>query len=174
LKLPLLPKIIVVDTNFLIANADPKTSEDTRHKIENIFKVAEKIKTRIILPMPAIAEYLVQADEGALNILNTLERKTFIFAAPFDRFAAFECALLERQARESGDKRDGSTIPWQKIKIDRQIIGIARAQGATLIITNDQSLKLNALRFGISSIDIDEFELPEDAKQRTLPSISKK
>lgn len=174
MKLPLLPKVVVVDTNFLIANADPKTSEDTRHRITHIFAIAEKTKTRIIFPMPAIAEYLVQADEGALNILNVSERKTFIFAAPFDRAAAFECALLERQARESGDKRDGSTIPWQKIKIDRQIIGIARAQGATLIITNDQNLKLNAMRFGILSIDIDEFDLPEDAKQRTLPSIPAK
>lgn len=75
MKLPLLPKVVVVDTNFLIVNADPKTSEDTRHRITHIFATAEKTKTRIIFPMPAIAEYLVQADEGALNILNVLEKK---------------------------------------------------------------------------------------------------
>jgi rRNA-processing protein FCF1 len=167
------PNVILVDANFLIAHANPKTTFEDRAKIDYFLESAEKAKAKIIIPMPAIAEYLVGADEAALDTLNALEKKAYILCAPFDRAAAYECALLDRGALGAGDKKDGKIEPWQKIKIDRQIVAIAKANSAKLIITLDTGVQSNAKRVGIPAIDIKSLELPEKAKQRTLPHVPK-
>lgn len=120
----LVHKSILVDANFLVAMVDPKLSTDDRARIDHLFETVEKAKGRIVIPMPAAAEYLVGADIAGVETLNRLERKAHILLAPFDRAAAFECAQLDRASIGAGDKRDGSTAPWQKIKIDRQIVAI--------------------------------------------------
>jgi hypothetical protein len=76
---------------------------------------------------------------------------------------------LDRAALGGGDKKDSIDQPWQKIKIDRQIIAIAKANGAKLIISMDTGVQTNAKRVGISTIDIQGLELPESAKQKVLP-----
>ena len=123
--------------------------------------------------MPAIAEYLVKADQAALKTLYALEKKSYIFAAPFDRKAAIECALLDGAAMGKGDKKDGSSEPWQKIKIDRQIIAIGRAHNVSLIISSDKNLKANADRVAIPCLEIDDLELPDSSKQQALFKTSK-
>jgi predicted nucleic acid-binding protein len=168
------PKCILVDANFLIASIHPKTSSDDRAKIDYFFIRAEKAKSKIIIPMPAIAEYLVLADTAAIETLNRLERKAFIVVAPFDRSAAFECALLDRAAIGSGDKKDGALAPWQKIKIDRQIVATGKAHGASLVISGDDGVRNNALRVGMLAKTIQELELPESARQAKLELITKK
>lgn len=159
------PRGIVVDANFLVAIVSPKTSNDDQARIDYLFENAERAKSKIIIPMPAVAEYLVGADIAALETFNKLEKKAFVWVAPFDRAAAFECAQLDRAAIGSGDKKDGIQAPWQKIKIDRQIVATAKAYGATLIISGDESIRNNALRVGISAKTIQELELPLRARQ---------
>lgn len=166
-----LPRCVLVDANFLIANVDPKLESDDKARISHFLFQAEKAKTRIIVPMPAVAEYLVGADIAALETFNKLERKAFIFVAPFDRAAAFECAQLDRAALGGGDKRDGADTPWQKIKIDRQIVAIGKVHGATLVISADSGVRSNALRVGMFAKTIQELELPESALQGNLPLV---
>lgn len=168
------PKCILVDANFLIASVHPKTSPDDRAKIDYFFICAENAKAKIIIPMPAIAEYLVGADIAAIETLNKLERKAFIVVAPFDRAAAFECAQLDRAAIGSGDKKDGALAPWQKIKIDRQIVATGKAHGASLVISGDDGVRNNALRVGMLAKTIQELELPESARQAKLELTTKK
>lgn len=162
------PTVALVDANFLVAHASRNISTDDRARINYFFEQAEKKRTKIIIPMPAIAEYLVGADIAALDTLNLLEKKSYIFCAPFDRTSAYECALLDRAALNNG-KKDGVDQPWQKIKIDRQIVAIAKAYSAKLIVSMDTGVQSNAKRVGIPAIDIQGLELPESAKQRVLP-----
>lgn len=168
------PKCILVDANFLVAWVNPKTTPDDKARLEYFFARAEAAKSKIIIPMPAVAEYLVGADTAALETFNKLERKTYIAVVPFDRVSAFECALMDRAALGSGDKKDGSTEPWQKIKIDRQIVATGRAHGATLVVSGDEGVRQNALRVGIAGKAISELELPDEAKQKKLELVIKK
>lgn len=124
--------------------------------------------------MPAVAEYLVGADIAALETFNKLERKAFVVVAPFDRAAAFECAQLDRAAIGGGDKKDGAKAPWQKIKIDRQIVATGKAHGATLIVSGDEGVRNNALRVGMVAKTISELELPIGARQGKLEYDSSK
>lgn len=162
---PELPRIIAVDCNFLVASQSDKTSDDNAARIQNFFSLIEKRKSKLVIPMPAVAEYLVGADIAGNAWVNALARKSSIILAPFDLAAAHECALLDRGAFNSGDKRDGVKDPWQKVKIDRQIVAIARSVGAKLIISNDKGVRANAARAFISAKSIEDLELPETAKQ---------
>lgn len=146
----------------------PVISDDDRARIDHFLANAERSKARIVVPMPAVAEYLVGADAAGIESFNKLERKAHILVAPFDRAAAFECALLDRAALGGGNKKDEIDAPWQKIKVDRQIIAIGKAHGATLVISHDDSVRRNALRVGITATTVQELELPPSARQTKL------
>jgi predicted nucleic acid-binding protein len=163
-----LPKVIVVDANFIVAYVSPKTNSDDRARIDHFMECAEKAKSKIVFPMPAIAEFLVGADLAGVEFLNRLEKKTFLQLADFNRAAAFELAQIDRAALNTGDKKDETIAPWQKIKIDRQIVAIGKSLGATLVISGDGSVRNNALRIGMQAMTIQELELPQAAKQQKL------
>jgi len=165
---PPFPKRILVDANFLVAWFDRGTSTADRARIEYFVDQAEKAKSRIIVPTPAIAEYLVKADVAGIEMVNKLDRKTYVLIAPFDMTSAFECSQLDRAAIGAGDKRDGVTEPWQKIKIDRQIVAIGKANGASLVVSDDDGVRNNALRVGMRASSIAQLELPKSALQAPL------
>ena len=100
--------------------------------------------------------------------MNELERKKHFLIAPFDRAAAFECALLDRAALGAGDKKDGAIDPWQKVKIDRQIVAIGKANGARLVISGDAAVRSNAIRIGMDARTVHDLELPQSARQGKL------
>jgi predicted nucleic acid-binding protein len=169
------PRCVLIDANFLVASVSPKTTADDKARIEHFFACAEKAKAKIVIPMPAVAEYLVRADIAAIETFNKLERRTFIVVAPFDRAAAFECAQLDRAALGgANDKKDGTTAPWQKIKIDRQIVATGKAHGVSLVISGDVSVRNNALRLGMFTKEIHELELPDSARQTNLELVTQK
>lgn len=166
-----LPKVILVDANFIVAYVSPKTNADDRARIDHFIDSAEKTKSKIVFPMPAIAEFLVGADLAGVDFLNRLDRKTFFIMADFNRAAAFELAQIDRAAMNVGDKKDETDAPWQKIKVDRQIVAIGKSLGAGLVISGDRSVRNNALRVGMAGKTIQELELPEAAKQQKLALV---
>lgn len=170
----ILPKIIVVDANFIIAYCSIKTSPDDRARIEHFIERVEKAKAKVVFPMVAVAEFLVGADLAGVDFLNTLDRNAHIQMADFNRAAAFELAQIDRAAIGSGDKKDESEEPWQKIKTDRQIVAIGKAQGAKLVISNDKNVRNNALRVNIQAMKIQELTLPDSARQMHLVPLPTK
>jgi len=163
------PPIVAVDTCFLVRALVTARRADDEHKAWHFIERMEKARHKLVVPMPALAEYLVRADTASLEIVEQLERKAYVEAKPFDRAAAFECAQMDAAARGRGDKRDGSRDSWQKVKIDRQIVAIAKSVGAELIITDDDSVKACALRVGIPSMRVSDLSLPPEVRQGTLP-----
>jgi len=165
---PALPKRILVDANFLVALVNPKLHEELRLRMSTLIEQIEAQKCTLIVPMPALAEYLVGADIAGVESINVLERKTYVFMANFDRAAAFECATLDSAAIGRGDKRDGSEENWQKVKVDRQLIAIGKSNGAQLIISQDKGVRNTALRVGMSCLSIADLPLSQDRAQRKL------
>lgn len=183
-----LPQRIAVDANFLVAHVNPGLSADDRARIDYLLASVEKAKSKIIVPMPALAEFLVGAELAGVDVVNKMDRKAHILMAPFDRASAFECAQLDRAAlgggvvgqkgkngqKDPSAKKDGVNEHWQKIKVDRQIVAIAKAHGAQLIISADVGVRSNALRVGIQTLTIGELELPESARQAKLELVQAK
>lgn len=160
---------ILVDANVLVAWSADATPPETRARLDYLLDRAGAAGQRIIIPTPALAEFLVRTDEATAGWLSTLERKAAVYIAPFDRMAAFECALIDRAALGSGDKRDGRLDPWQKIKIDRQIAAIGKALGVGLVVAEDAGVRSTSLRLGMQALTIGELDLPPGGVQTALP-----
>ena len=164
-------KIIAVDCNLLVIwTTTTKTNADNRARIEHLFNYIEKSKGKMIIPMPAIAEFLVKADIMGVEFLNQLERKNCVILGNFDRPSAYECAQMDSAALGRSDKKDGAKDTWQKVKVDRQIIAISKTLGATMIITNDKGVETSALRTGMSVCSVQDLPIPDKDKQ--LPLLS--
>lgn len=159
--------IVALDANCLVKWAAQSKSDDIARLDELLRSVAAK-NGKIVIPMPCFAEYLVGTDEATAAWISALERRKSVALAPFDRRAAFECALLDRRALSAGDKRGGRQDPWQKIKIDRQVIAIARVQRADELISDDAGLRSTALATGMAVRAIAELDLPDSARQTSL------
>jgi len=163
-----LPRLVLVDANFLVRAISKKKPGDDEHKALHLLERVEKARGQIVIPTAALAEYLVLADAASLPLLDQLERKACIRLVPFDRAAAYECANLDAAAKGRGDKKDGSSSCWQKIKVDRQIVAIAKASGVGLIVSDDQDVHSNASRVGIRATTITALPLPDRLRQGTL------
>lgn len=164
-----IPKVVALDANALVCLCEH--DGDRRVKLDYLVERLEKQKGTLQIPAPALSEYLVNANQAGLAIVQALERKAGIEVAAFDTVAAYECAQLNAAAQGRGDKRDGNSQAWQKIKIDRQIVAIAKARGAKLIISDDEGVKEAAARVGISVLKVDELEFPDSARQQSFPAI---
>ncbi len=163
-----LPKVIVVDANFIVAYCSSTTSADDQARIQYFIERAEKARSKIVFPMVCIAEFLVGADLAGITFLKTLEKKACIFMADFNMAAAYELSLIDRAAIGAGDKKDESEENWQKIKIDRQLVATGKSLGAQLVISNDRGVRNNALRIGMQALGIQELELRESDRQMQL------
>ncbi len=88
--------------------------------------------------------------------------------ADFDMMAAVEVAAMTRDAIRAGDKKDGSTSPWQKVKIDRQIIAIARVRGVERIYSDDKGVAAFAEKVALPVVQTWAMPLPPEDPERNL------
>lgn len=177
------PDKVAVDTNFLVALLDESLNADDRARLDDFVATIEKSRGKLIIPMPVLAEFLAGADHAGLEHADALEHRAYVEIAPFDRKSASECALLESAAfgraavakskgkDSAAAKKDGDTASRQKVKVDRQIVAIAKAFGAKTIISNDDGVRTHALRAGISHMKVSELPLPPSAAQRKLDLV---
>ena len=121
-----------------------------------------------VIPTPALAEFLVRADEAGAEYLRIMESRRVIREAHFGKRTAVELAAMAREALDQGDKRGGSDSPYQKVKFDRQIVAIARVEGEQKIYSNDSSLKGFAESVGLKVVHVAELDLPPEYPQQEL------
>jgi len=153
-----------------VALVSPATPPDDRERLNGLIKKIGAQRSYVGVPAPAFAEFLVKSDAATAAILLTFERKAALRILPFDRKAAVQCALLDRAAHATGKKRGSAAqnAPWQKIKVDRQIVAIALANNAELIVAQDGDIPSIAADAGVPATTIESLELPEWAKQGKL------
>lgn len=161
--------MVIFDANVLIALVSSRTSSDNLARLEGLLADISKRHTFVGIPTPALAEFLVRTDGATQGLFAALERKAAIRVLPFDRKAAYECSVLDRTAQSSGDKRGPAKgAPYQKVKIDRQIVAIALANGADAIISGDATLRAIASGAGLKAGTIEDLDLPASARQHPL------
>lgn len=71
------PRVITVDANVLVAYVGRSHPTDDRRRLAGFFGQVEKSKAKMIIPTPALAEYLARADRTALESIDHLEHKSF-------------------------------------------------------------------------------------------------
>lgn len=108
------------------------------------------------------------AMQGYLDRLN--EYAAFKIA-PFDQKAAIEAALALSDALKRGGHRVDAANPdatKTKIKFDRQIVAIAKAEGAHTIYSDDRDVHSYAAIAGLKAIGTSDLDLPPEDPQQSL------
>jgi len=144
--------VVVFDSAFLLLVLDPKAPtprdpksdkiiEKGRARVEYLIDSLSDARTRMLVPAPVLAEVLVHAGAATAGYIVKIRGVSSMQVADFDTLAAIECAQLTGAALKKGKKRGAaSNEPWQKVKIDRQIIAIAKVHRAEIIYTCDAGL----------------------------------
>lgn len=149
---------------------DPQTGApvtEAQARAEAVVQSIQKSKRKIILPAPACAELLTAIGPDAQQYLNIVSRSRVFEIGSFDARGAAELALLNRDTFKLHDSKNRAE-PYQKRKVDRQIIAIAKVYGATELYTDDIGLAKRARMCGITPVSIAEIPIPEAAKQLPL------
>ena len=147
------------------APLDPSTKKPTVRAVERIEALVESLEglhERIVIPTPALCEFLVLAGKDGSAYLSTIHQQGSFIVQPFDQRAALELAALELVARSKGSKR----LPlqpetaWQKVKFDRQIVAIGKIHGVSVLYSDDLHVRLLAEDVGIHAVSCWELPLP--------------
>jgi predicted nucleic acid-binding protein len=130
--------VVVFDASFLIMLLDPKVkgAGEVDARLAHLIETLDKRKDDIVVPTPALSEVLIGAGDAAPAYLDILNRSSRFKIAPFGTRAAVEAAARHREAIGAGDKKEGAPS-WAKVKFDRQIVAIAKVEGATRIYSED-------------------------------------
>jgi hypothetical protein len=162
--------------SFLV-NPDAKTPNhpttgrpvsDAGKRFQFLKAQIEKSGNTILIPTPALSEVLVSIGDAAPAVIELLNHSARFRIADFDQRAAVELAAMTREALRAGDKKAGSPEPWQKVKLDRQIIAIARVNQVERIYSDDGGIKRFAELIGLQVVQTWEMPLPPEDPQGAL------
>ena len=162
--------MIAFDAGVLIAYKNPKCAPEIRIRIEGLVTRAITSRQRIIIPSPAVTEFLAGIEgpaEAAKASLILTQSKNFRVAS-FGERASLETALVISRVKTRGTrKHEGAS--WAKAKFDWQIAAIAKVEGAESIFTTDNDVVRAAGHFGLHGVYVPEMDLPDEARQGNLP-----
>ncbi|MEW6352681.1 MAG: PIN domain-containing protein [Pseudomonadota bacterium] len=173
--------MVVFDTATIVLVIDPKSRPPVdpatgipvtkcKERIDYLIKTLGESRTRILIPTPVLAEFLVKAGPSKDKFLKEfLSNKNFL-VCPFDQRAAIELAYLEDAALKSERTLD-PTQTKAKVKFDRQIAAIAKIQEADCIYTDDGNLAKIARANGMRTVMTCEIPLPPENPQQSLPLL---
>lgn len=175
--------IVAVDANFLPFIVNPELVDDASIAL-NPIKESRSIQiasflhslnvdsnSKIIIPTPVLAEVLVVMD-SAIDFVEDIKKNKVFKIAPFDVLAAIELSQIDKLALAAGDKRSGSLSPWQKIKVDRQIVAIAKVNRVRIIYSNDADLKLFGEQQGIPVLNFGDIPIIPELSQTRLDLVT--
>ena len=174
--------MIVFDSSVLLlvldpqakAPRDPKTGETVEAAAERIDYLIDTLTSqneKVVIPTPVLSEVLVHADKALQPYLDVLNSQAVFRIVPFDQKAAIEAALATSDAIKRGGYRVDAANPdasRTKIKFDRQIVAIAKAEGAHTVYSDDQDVRSYATLSGLRAYQTSDLELPPEDPQGSL------
>jgi predicted nucleic acid-binding protein len=161
--------VVVFDNNVLCLllhpEADvpdnPETGRPVDRAQDRMSHLVEQLReqgARILIPTPVLSEFLTFASAEYLTVIH---ESTHFEIAAFDQRAAIEASAALRHAIKCGQgKKLGLVGNWQKIKIDRQVVAIAKVNGAETIYTTDRDIQALAKDSGLQTIHVADLQLP--------------
>ena len=157
---------VVFDASILIDLFNPRLKGDRKVKLEFLVETLQKDRSKILIPTPALTEFMVKADKARDEYLRSLSVKTAFKLEPFGERAAMECALLLAQALPMRERRQVSKV---KFKFDWQIVAVAASCNAKAIYSDDDDIARYAERVNIPAYKTDDLPLPISARQEQIP-----
>lgn len=165
---------VVLDSNALIYLLNPKANRDTRARLKGLLKEVESSRGQALIPTPVLTEYLSHAPESELRqkLMDAFRASRWVAVVAYDELASIECVEMHIRAKGEGDKRAPLPVssPWQSVKIDRQIVAIAKLRKAS-IVTGDADVLKVAEWAGIKAVRAQDLPIPESERQLTIAGM---
>lgn len=170
--------MVAADSSFLSLLLNPNSKVPTcpssgapiSHWKERVQAAVEKHSRDgdvLLVPTPCLTEIATAVPNTAL-VVSAIERSSAFKIAPFDAKAAIDLAEANKEALNSGNKRGDLDGEYQKIKLDRQIVVIAKSAGCKVFYTDDKNQTKFAKQQGLKVVHSWELDLPESARQVEL------
>jgi predicted nucleic acid-binding protein len=150
--------------------SDPETGKPVdcpKERVEGLVVKLSKAKEKIIIPAPVAAEILTVIGPTNTEYLSIINRSSVFEVIPFDAKAAVELAFLNRDVFGTRDKKSKAQ-PYQKVKVDRQILAICKVAHCDTLYTDDKSLIGCAQLCGITTERLCDLPIPDSARQHKL------
>jgi hypothetical protein len=143
-----------------------KPIERLPDRIEELIEDWETNNETVIIPTPALAQFLILAHHEASDYLAKISGSTYFKVRSFDERAAVELATIHIGAITSGRKRKrgDSIAPWAKVNFDRQIVAVAVVNNASTIYTDDGDMIKFAKSQGLDVVS--SWDLPEPREKQ--------
>ena len=165
--------MVVFDASLLMLILDDNAKAslpNARERVEYLINCLSKEGERIVIPTPALSECLVHAGPAGPGYLAILGKRAVFRIASFDERAAVEAAFRTWAARQRGQPKGGSPeIAKAKIKFDRQIVAIAKVEGATAVYADDGNVIAYAREAGMEGYLLADLPEPPEDPQHALP-----
>jgi predicted nucleic acid-binding protein len=171
--------MVVFDTSMLILllddtirppwnNISKQPVTFVKERIQGLIDFLDKNKEQVLIPTPALSETLVYASKARATYLGQFTKTAAFRIVPFGEKAAIEAADMTAKALSQGNKRGDMLGCWLKIKHDRQIVAVAKAEGVSVIYSNDNDIKNIAELERIQVIDVASLPIPAATAQASL------
>ena len=171
--------MVVFDASILLALLQPdiysprhpdtkEPVDQFRQRIDYLVTQLEADFQKIVIPTPALSEILVRAGQAGPEYLDRFNSASVFRIVPFDQRAAVEVAAIIASAITAGDKRGGSDSSWAKVKVDYQIVAIAKVENISTIYSDDRDIYNFGQRNGLTVIRTAELPLPPVDPQGAL------
>ena len=163
----MLSALLNPDTGVPIDPATSKPVEWPKERIQGLIVKLQKEREKIVIPAPVTAEILTLIGPTNTDYLAIINRARVFEVVPLDEKAAVELAFLNRDVFATGDKKSKAQ-PYQKVKVDRQILAICKVAQCDTLYTDDKSLIASAKLCGIDTQRLCDLPIPESARQHQL------
>ena len=131
-----------------------------QERIDALVQTMSQRRDKIIVPTPALAEFMLLAVDRWHDYLTIIRRKAVFEIAGFDDPEAVE--LVEHWQKHGDSKRLKPNTPetWAKLKYDRQIVAIAVTRRVECIYSTDSDLKRFATQLNKQCLNLIDLPLP--------------
>ena len=149
---------------------NPNTGKPTDHhkqKVDGLIESLSGQQATVLIPAPAFSEALTGA-ENIAQLAEYVSKHEAFEVAPFNMRAAFELAEATKKAIKDGRKSGSLGEPYQKAKFDRQIVAIAKANGASTLYTDDIQQTEFAEEMGLDVVHSWDLPLAPEHAQREI------
>lgn len=161
---------VVLDADFLLlllrpdhgAPRDPATGEEVpawRARLGELVARLEEDRSSVVIPTPVLSALLLRAGRATDAVLRRIEARRAFQVQSFDLRAAVEAAAM---ARDGGDASVGASSAGAERA--RQVVAIARVNGAARIYSDDPDLTALGRRHGIDVVGLAALPLPAQGR----------
>jgi hypothetical protein len=171
---------VCFDSNCFAALIDKATSDlygldktqPIKYAKERLQYFIKSDRPRVFVPTPIHTEILLISSIDKNIFDEFLFGNSDFILAPYDVRAASIHATTE-MPRIRNDKRGGRTETMAKLKFDRQILSICKANKINFIFSTDTDFYKDAAFYGITVRCPSTLELPPDIRQPSLELVPK-